>query len=112
MLSRLVSNSNYVLEGKDCPLCRWQFKLRPHLGINDTHVRKALNNTRPQSTRLYDNHPYRSAHIPSSRLVNLPNEELCKKAYHLKGLLVKKTILKYLLTTYHQHIKQRTCCGM
>jgi len=46
MLSRLVSSSAYVLEGKECSLCRWQSKLRPHLGINNTHVKKALNNLR------------------------------------------------------------------
>ena len=42
MLSRLVSSSGYVLEGKEGSLCRWQSKLRPHLGINDTHVKKLL----------------------------------------------------------------------
>jgi len=44
-LSRLVSNSGYMLEGKEGSQCRWRSKLRPHLGINDTYVRKALNNT-------------------------------------------------------------------
>jgi len=33
----------------------------------------------------YHNHRYWYAHIPSSRLVNLANEELRKKGYHLEG---------------------------
>jgi len=75
MLSRLVSSSGYVLEGKEGSLCRWQSKLRPHLGINDTHVKEALNNLRQQSARLSQSPILICA---SSRLVNLANEELRK----------------------------------
>jgi len=104
-----VSNSGYVLEGNEGSLCRWQSKLRHHLVINDTHVRKALNNIRQQLAGLSQSPMLICA---SSRLVNLANEGLRKKGYHLEGLLVKRTILKYLRTTCHQRFKQRTCFGI
>jgi len=80
MLSRLASNSGYVLEGKESSLCRWQSKLRPHEGINDIHVRRASNNVRQQSARLSQSPRLICTRSP---LVNLANEELRKN----KGII-------------------------
>jgi len=76
LLSQLVSNSGYVLEGKEGSLCRWQFKLRPHLGINDTHVKKVLNNLRQQSARLLQSPILICV---TSRLVNLGMQNYIKR---------------------------------